>query len=145
MSSLEALEDVVRREYDAQERRADSLDTKAGLVLGLAGLLVSLTPDMVWVPLVLVARLLAGASAVLALRVFAVSPGRAPHLEVIKQRGLTEARRELVAALISGHGLLRDASAAKTRRIRAALHLLTLAVGTIVTGTAVGVVRDLVR
>lgn len=145
MSSLEALEDVVRREYDAQERRADSLDTKAGLVLGFAGLLVSLTPSSVWAPLALVARVLAGAAGALALRVFAVSPRTAPSLDDFPHQDVTEVRHELVAVMVSSHGLLSHEIDTKTRRIRAALRLLTFALGTIGTGTAVDAVRNLVR
>lgn len=145
MPSLDALEDVVRREYDVQERRADALDTKAGLALGFAGLVVSLAPASVWAPLSVLARVLAGFAGVLALRVLAVDPRLAPRLDVLDERPLSEARRELVGTTIAAHGLLQAVVAKKTRRIRATLLLLTAAVGSMALGTAAQVVQEVVR
>ena len=140
MPSLDVLEDVVRREYDAQERRSDSLDTKAGLVLGFAGVLVSLTPASVWPPFTLLARGLAAAAGVLALRAFALAPRVIADLGNVRVTELTEARYGLVTSMIAAHGDIQEAATRKSRRIRAALLLLALALGTIVAGTAAGAV-----
>ncbi len=61
------MEDTVRHEFDMHARRVDATDTRAGVLLGIAGLLVSLGADDVWPPLALLARLLAGTAAVVTL------------------------------------------------------------------------------
>ena len=43
LPSLSLLSDEVASELTAQERRGDALDTKAGVLLGFAGVLVGLT------------------------------------------------------------------------------------------------------
>lgn len=132
--TLDVLEDVVRREYDAQERRADSLDTKAGLVLGFSGLLVSLTPETVWTPFALLARVLAAAAALLVLRVFASSPPR-PDVDPVAVADDDDGAREaLVATLLVAVRAGRARIAARVWRVRAALHLLTAAVVSTVVG-----------
>ena len=144
-SSLDVLEDVVRREYDAQERRADSLDTKAGLILGFAGLLVSLGMPDGWPPLTLFARLLAGGAAVLALRVFAV-PGL-PALDLSdlsdRSRSPSDLRQDALLTLSRSHTRIVDRIEKKYWRIRAALHLLVGALGIIAVSAAVDAARDL--
>ncbi|HEX8002384.1 MAG TPA: hypothetical protein VF519_06780 [Mycobacteriales bacterium] len=126
---------------DAQDRRADALDTKAGLVLGFAGLLVSLTPATAWPPLGLLARALAGVAAVLALRALAVST---PGWPAQRRGGPVDVRRHL-AALDAALAATAAALRVKAWRISAALHLLTAALGTIAVASAVTVVRDWVR
>ena len=71
-ASLDVVEDVIRREVGAQHRRADAADARAGLVLGVAGLIVSVGHGG-WPPLALAARFLAGTAAVVALGTFGVS------------------------------------------------------------------------
>jgi hypothetical protein len=45
LPSLSLLNEAATDELGAQERRADALDAKAGVLLGFAGLLVSLSVD----------------------------------------------------------------------------------------------------
>lgn len=135
--TLDILEDVVRREYDAQERRADSLDTKAGLVLGFAGLLVSLTPDTVWAPFALLARLLAATAVLVVLRVFAVAPPRPEIDRVLRAPDDAAARALLVGSLLHTQRLGWARTTEKAWRIRAAVRLVTAAVVTMVAGAAV--------
>lgn len=143
-SSLDVLEDVVRREYDAQERRAEALDTKAGLVLGFAGLLVSLTPATVWPPLTLLARVFAATAAVLALRVFSISATTLDLHRAANVAGTsTDARRRVLSTLLVAGRAAAVLGDEKLRRVRAALHLLATAVGIVVVGAAVDAVWTL--
>jgi len=144
MPGLDALEDVAHREYGDRERRADSLDTKAGLALGFAGLLVSLTPETLWPPMALLARLLGAAAAVLALAAAGV---RTPdEREPLSLRGpLADARYASVRDLEQRCVLLSRAVVKKGWRVRASLRLLTAAVGSIALGAAVVVVGEWVR
>lgn len=66
-SSLDVVEDAVRRESVAQDRRADAADTRAGFLLAFCGLVVSVGADDGWPPLALLARALAAAAGLVAL------------------------------------------------------------------------------
>lgn len=79
-SAVDVVASALRREADARQRRADAADTKAGLVLGFAGILVSLGMPAVWPPLAVLARLLAASAALAAL--WAGAPEDAPAIDV---------------------------------------------------------------
>jgi hypothetical protein len=66
--SLDVIAKVVESEQDTELRHFDALDTKAGIALGFAGVLVALAAGES--ALILIGRLLAGASALLALVAF---------------------------------------------------------------------------
>ena len=128
----DAVKDVLRREYDAHERRADALDTRAGLVLGFAGLLVSVTPPELTAVLVVLVRALAAAAAMLALAAFAAA------LPAWQERPLASGRAPLPVTLVDTLWTNTEASArvqTKSRRIHASLRLLGAALATIVVGT----------
>lgn len=147
--SLDVIEDAVRREFDAQERRAESVDGKAGLVLGFASVFVSLGADFVWLPCAVAARLLAGAAALVALRAFA--PRRLPSvdLDAFRARHATDdpavTRDLLVLTLIDFHELTRRSLVTKTAAVRTALALLTIAVALTVAGATVNVALERAR
>lgn len=46
LPSLDLLLELVQRERDKQLAHLDALDNKAGIVLGFAGLLITLAPDV---------------------------------------------------------------------------------------------------
>jgi len=77
-----------RSEREAQLRHADSLDSKAGILLGFAGALVALTPQQAHL-LVDLGRVAAVLAAILALSAF--WPRRFPitNLDVLRDRYLT--------------------------------------------------------
>lgn len=139
--TLDVLEDVVRREYDAQERRADSLDTKAGLVLGFAGLLVSLTPETVWAPFALLARLLAASAVLVVLRVFGMAAPRLRVGDLIRVRDAEAAREELLKMLLTACVFAHAAMLAKLWRFHAALRLVGASVATMLVGAAIDTIR----
>jgi len=74
LPSLEVVGDEVRGALEAQERRAESLDTKAGLLLGIAGLLAGVTfrSGVSVGPAVVAALCLDGVVAVLSLLAFRI-------------------------------------------------------------------------
>lgn len=83
MPSLERLGQAAERERDAQLRHFDSLDTKAGIVLGFAGVLVALAGRMLG-GLSLGAQVAAALASLLALLSFL--PRELPVLELRKMR-----------------------------------------------------------
>lgn len=89
-ASLAVVEDAVRREFDAQERRADAADTRAGLVLGFAGLVASVVPEHLGLPLALAVRLLAAAAALAALLALGTFVGSELDALLLRRRYLTE-------------------------------------------------------
>lgn len=141
MSSLDALEGLVRHAYDSLERRADSLDTKTGLALGFAGLLVSLTPGSVWPPAALLARMLAAAAGVLALRVFAVSPLPAVRLDAVTERDVIDVRERLVVEQVAVYDAVVVVQDRQLWRIHAALRLLIAALGILVAGGVIDAIQ----
>jgi hypothetical protein len=66
LPSLSLLSDEVASELTAQERRGDALDTKAGVLLGFAGVLVGLTVDQLHGFVAHSGTVLAGVAALLA-------------------------------------------------------------------------------
>lgn len=130
-SDREHLVEAVRRAHDAQDREADSLDTKTGLVLGFAGLLLSTTPRGIWSPLALPARLGALAAAALSLRVLVV---RLPDAAL---------SRSLPGRLTTATSHRREvALQRKWWRVRAAVALLIAVLVTIGLGTSIAAVLE---
>ena len=84
LPSLELLAAEVTAEVAAQERRGDALDSKAGIILGFAGVIVGLTVQNLHSALG-DAGLLAGAAAALAAGV-AFIPRSFPTIEVLHLR-----------------------------------------------------------
>lgn len=78
LPSLELLLTLVQQERDKQLAHLDTLDGKAGVTLGFAGLLVTLAPD---VPLVFQAVGLATGATSIALSLASFWPRRFPVLE----------------------------------------------------------------
>lgn len=140
--SLDVVEDTVRREFDAQERRADAADTRAGLLLGVAGVLVvSLDPASVWLPLSLVARLLAGVAGLVAMRSFA-APGPpamdlARLIENVAATDVRATRLLLLDSLVMANTDLGTSVLVKLAHLRLASVLLAAAVGATVVGAMV--------
>jgi hypothetical protein len=147
--SLDVIEEYVRREFDAEERRADAVEGKAGLVLGFSGVLVSLGTGYVWAPLALAARVVAGLAGLVAVLAFA--PGAFPTLDVaaLHEHYLAAepdvTRGRVVGALIDAHGRVRATFRGKLARLRLAVRFLGLAVALMVTGSIVEALRQLTR
>jgi hypothetical protein len=142
------IEEYVRRELDAEERRADAVDGKAGLVLGFSGVLVSVGTAYVWAPLALAARIVAGLAGLVA--VLAFRPRTFPFVDLRALRGrLAEepdtTRLLVVDLFVAAHGAIRARFDAKVARLRLAVGLLTLAVALTLLGSTVEVLRELAR
>ena len=132
--------DVARREYATYERRSDAVDTRAGLVLGFAGLLVTVPPPELVPGLVLLVRALAAVAAMLALTAFAT------HLPAAAERGPWPRPDAVVAVeILSVNAVAAARVERKTRRVRASLRLLGAALVTILVGTTTTAALDLVR
>lgn len=134
-ASLDVVEDAVRREFAAQERRADAADTRAGLVLGFAGLVVSVGGDG-WLPLVLTSRVLAGLAGLAALT--ALSPRAASGLDARALRArlgadAVDTRLVLLTTDVASCTAQCARLAVKVARLRLATRLLmaALAFGTL--------------
>lgn len=146
--SLDVIEEYVRRELDAEERRADAVDGKAGLVLGFAGVLVSLGPGFVWPPLALAARVVAGLAGLLA--VLAFVPRTLPFLDPRSLHRHVDAdpdatRRLVVTVCVGAYGRIRTTFERKVACLRRAVWLLILAVALSVLGSSVEVLHELAR
>lgn len=142
MPSPRVLEDAARRDHDVQDRRADALDTKAGLLLGFSGLLlVSVTPGSVWAPLGLLARLVATGAAALSLRAVVVRLPDAPPWFALPGTGamVRDVWLDGVYRVTQHRALALDR---KWWRIRASVALLVAALVTIAVGTTVAAVLE---
>jgi drug/metabolite transporter (DMT)-like permease len=71
LPSLSLLSQRVGEELAAQERRADGLDTKAGILLGFAGVVVGVTVDKLQGTIATVGTGLAALAALVAVLAFA--------------------------------------------------------------------------
>ncbi len=91
LPALNLLFDLVQSERDKQRAHFDSLDGKAGIVLGFTGLLVTLAPDLP-IGYVVSGVLAALLSAALALAAF--FPREYPILEVATMREYLTARED---------------------------------------------------
>ena len=134
------VEDAVRREFDAQERRADAADTRAGFLLAFCALAVSLGAGEVWLPLALASRAFAAVAAVLALWVLATLSRS--HLNVGELRGFLHrdpvlTRLTLLDSHVSVHSRSRRRIERKEARLRLASVLVTLAVAFALVGATV--------
>lgn len=143
-SGLAVVEDAVRRELDAQERRTDAADTRAGLLLGFAGLVASVGPGDVWPPLGVAVRLLAGLAALVAVTALTTLDRSRVDVTVLRERLLhaSPARARIVPA---GHRHRRDAARrasahAQLARLRLASGLLIAALALAITGATVEIV-----
>lgn len=91
MDSLTLLLDCVQRERDAQLSHFDALDSKAGILLGFAGALITLSPGLDhWTRAVSLATLALAAG----LAVAAFFPRRMPTLDVVNLREYMRADEE---------------------------------------------------
>lgn len=79
LPSLGLLLDLIQREREHQLAHFDALDTKAGLVLGFAGLLATLAPSIAGGPFLLVGLVAVAAAVGFGLQAF--WPRRLPTLE----------------------------------------------------------------
>ena len=139
LPSLPLLLDLVQAERDKQVRHFDSLDGRAGSVLGFAGLLITFAPEA---PAAFrVSGVLAAAlSAVLALSSF--WPRRFPLLEPSVLRRYVRAEEEFtrLTVLDTLESVVNEASevlAVKGRRLRWSLIALAIAAGLYAAGIVV--------
>lgn len=129
LPSLDILLEVVREERTKQIAHFDALDNKAGIVLGFAGLLITLAPDVPLLAL-LPALTAAGTAAAFALMAFWPRPHATLKPTPIRKYLAAEDRftrlrlfdtLEVVANTIS------DDLTTKARRLKRALIALTVA------------------
>lgn len=141
MDSLDVLLDCVRTEREAQLAHFDALDSKAGILLGFAGALIALSPNVdrwtraVSLPLLALAAVLAAS---------AFFPRRMPTLDVANLREYLRADEEFTKLRLHDSQLEMIAQGGrelgrKARLVKLAVLLLvtgavTLAVGIIVGG-----------
>lgn len=91
MESLNLLLECVQRERDAQLRHFDALDSKAGILLGFAGALITLSPGLdSWARAISLTMLALAAG----LGVGAFFPRRMPTLDVVNLREYMRADEE---------------------------------------------------
>ena len=91
MESLDLLLRCVQRERDAQLSHFDALDSKAGILLGFAGALITLSPVLdSWARAISLAMLALAAG----LRVATFFPRRMPTLNVVNLREYMRADEE---------------------------------------------------
>lgn len=139
LPSLDTLLEIVRDEREKQISHFDALDGKAGIVLGFAGLLITLAPD---VPVLLLVPGLLGAAvaAVLALSAFWPRP-HASLLPTPMRKYLTAedrfTRLRLLDTLELVVNAISDDLSTKARRLRWSLVALTAAAGTFAVGILV--------
>ncbi len=140
LPSLGLLLDLVQREREKQLAHLDALDNKAGIVLGFAGLLITLAPDVA-VGFQLVGVVAGTGSIALALAAF--WPRRFPVLEPSALRRYLRAEEAFTRLTVhdtfedfvnEGSDILH----AKGRRLGFALGSLSLAA----TAMALGIVMD---
>jgi hypothetical protein len=139
-ASLDVVEDTVRREFGAQERRADAADTRAGLVLGFSGLIVSLGAGGGWVPFALTARFLAGAAGLVALGALSSWSMDGLHPGSLLTRlddDPVQTRLRVLATELDLHRLAHRRLTVKLARVRLAARLVTLALAFSVLGVTV--------
>lgn len=130
LPSVPLISAAADREREIQLRHFESLDTKAGLILGFSGVLIALTSDRVTV-VALIARAIGVLAATVALAAFAPRGFPSIDIHVIRRRYLrTESKiTELVlldirvAAITRGSWLL----GRKVKRLRTATAVLVMA------------------
>ena len=134
--SLDTLLEFVRDERTKQIEHFDALDNKAGIVLGFAGLLITLAPDVPTV--ILVPALIAAASAA-AFSLAAFWPRPHASLQPTPMRKYLSAddrftRQRLFDTLEVLVNTISDDLATKARRLKWALMALTTAAGLLAAG-----------
>jgi hypothetical protein len=130
--SLEVLSAVASGELDAQARRGDALDSKAGVVLGFAGVLVGLTAPHITNALAEAGFASAAASAVLALIAFTPRPFPALDPYRLRARYLAESeghtKERLMDTRITIYRHLEPTIRRKLRLVTGATTMLALSV-----------------
>jgi hypothetical protein len=139
---------VVRAELDIElsllERRSASVDTKAGLVLGFAGVLVGLTKDTSsWITVG--GQILAVLAAVVAIRAFLPRYGGAVNPLALRRKYLTTDEAVTKLLILDTRLVIKeqdeDALKTKARRLRAAVVILLLAIAVIVASSVVHLIQ----
>ncbi|KAA9149137.1 hypothetical protein FPZ12_043840 [Amycolatopsis acidicola] len=140
---------VVRAELDIElgllERRATAVDTKAGLVLGFAGVLVGLTKDgLTWITAA--GQVLAVVAAVLAISAFLPRYGGAVNPMTLRRKYLTTDRATTELSVLDTRLALKEkdevALRVKARRVRTAVVILVLAIAVIVANSVVHLISQ---
>lgn len=139
LPSLELLLGLVQAERDKQLGHFDALDSKAGIVLGFAGLLITLTPDA---STIFRAGAVLAAAASAALALWSFWPRRFPVLEPSPLRRYLHAEEAFtqLTVLDTMEDFVNEGSAVlegKARRLRWALIALAVAAGVLGLGTLV--------
>lgn len=140
LPSLELLLDLVRDERSKQIAHFDVLDNKAGLVLGFAGLLITLAPD-VPLPLLVSALVAAGTSAGFALAAFWPRPHGALLPTRLRRYLAAEDRFTRLRVFDTLEVLVNEVSddlTTKAGRLRRALEALALAAALFAAGILAG-------
>jgi len=127
LPSLELIHTSFERERDRDLAHFDALDTKAGVVVGAAGILVTIQPGTGWVSAL--GAVLGVSAALVGLTAF--WPGRFPTLEPSRLRSyLTAEERITTLALVDVYLELldtgRDLIRTKALRLKAAMVLLAV-------------------
>lgn len=140
VDSLDLLFQTVSRERADQLSHFDALDSKAGILLGFAGTLIALSPDVPF-PLQVATLLLLVLSAVCAAGAF--WPRRMPTLEAEALRGYLRADVEFT--MLTLHDtyvvMIQQGSATLSRKVqlvKAAMALLAVAGATLAVAIAIG-------
>ena len=138
MDSLNLLLDCVQRERDAQLRHFDALDSKAGVLLGFAGALITLSPGVnLWLRAVSISMLALTAG----LAVAAFFPRRMPTLDVVNLREYMRADEEFTKLRLHDSQLeMVDDGAALLHRKALLLKLAVMSLGGGAVILAVGVI-----
>jgi hypothetical protein len=140
-ASLGVVEAVVQREYDAQERRAEAADARAGLLLGLAGLVAALGGRHGWLAFDLSTRFfaaLAGFTALTALSMPVIPRLDVGTLDDRLQDDPDVLRGLLAMTRVDLYRVAEAVLAKKLARVRLASRLATAALAFAVLGATFG-------
>lgn len=143
--SLDVVEDAVRRESGAQERRADAADTRAGFLLAFSALVVSLGAGGGWPVLALGSRALAVGAALSALAALQAPASEAREIDADRdsliELGRLDARLASIDIALERFRTNGVLMRAKEARLRLARVLVTGAVALALLDATVEVVR----
>jgi hypothetical protein len=141
LPSLSLLSDEVASELTAQERRGDALDTKAGVLLGFAGVLVGLTVGRLHGFVTHFGTVLAGVAALLSAVAFVPRSYPTLALRRLRETYLTAdaefTRRRVMDTRIAMYERTQGLLAVKARLVTAAAATLCVAVIVTVIGSIV--------
>lgn len=132
-------EDSLGHDLDALERRADAADSRAGLLLGVSGLLASLGDSGGWVPLELSARFFAGLAALAAVGALSaevVRPRNAARLAALASED-PALRAAAMQAETRSYERDRTSFEVKLARLRLASRLVTASLAFAILGATV--------